>query len=213
MKHWVRYCLLLLLAVSCGTARRAPVSRSDTAVIPPLENAEDIARSRARAEAVRDSVEQVRAQRAAAAEIPAPPPPPVSEKSLADQVLEYAETFLGVPYRLGAGGPKQFDCSGFTRYVFREYGFDLPHNSVAQFRECRKVDSFADLEKGDLVFFGARNNIRNIGHVGIVVDVDLERGMFRFIHASTSHGVEIQRSTHPYFMMRYIGAARVLTSD
>ena len=62
----------------------------------------------------------------------------------------------------------------------------------------------------DLVFFGARNNIREIGHVGIVVDVDLERGMFRFIHASTSNGVEIQRSTQPYFMMRYMGAGRIL---
>ena len=79
-----------------------------------------------------------------------------------------------------------------------------------QSKESRPVESFSDLRKGDLVFFGARGSIRSIGHVGIVVDVDLDHGMFRFIHASTSNGVEIQRSTSPYFMMRYMGAGRIL---
>ena len=137
---------------------------------------------------------------------PLPEPP----RELVDELLDYAKTFIGVPYRLGAAGPERFDCSGFTSYVFREFGYNLPHNSVMQFKDCRPVESFSDLRKGDLVFFGARNSIRNIGHVGIVVDVDLERGMFRFIHASTSNGVEIQRSTSPYFMMRYMGAGRIL---
>ena len=73
------------------------------------------------------------------------------------------------------------------------------------------MDDFSELKKGDLVFFGARKDIRNVGHVGIVTDVDLERGLFYFIHAGVSHGVEVQRSTHPYFMMRYIGAVRILT--
>ena len=81
---------------------------------------------------------------------------------------------------------------------------------MMQFRDSRPVDSFSDIRKGDLVFFGARNSIREIGHVGIVVEVDLDRGMFRLIHASTSNGVEIQRSTSPYFMMRYMGARRIL---
>ena len=134
----------------------------------------------------------------------------LSASQVADLIIDEAYKHIGTPYRYGARGPKAFDCSGFTSYVYREFGFYLPHNSVMQARDTRPVESFSDLRKGDLVFFGARNNIREIGHVGIVVDVDLERGMFRFIHASTSNGVEIQRSTQPYFMMRYIGAGRVL---
>ena len=137
-------------------------------------------------------------------------PLPEQPKELVDQLLDYAKSFLGVPYRLGASGPERFDCSGFTSYVFREFGYDLPHNSEKQFRDCQPVESFSDLRKGDLVFFGANHSIRNIGHVGIIVDVDWDRGMFSFIHASTSNGVEIQRSTSPYFMMRYMGAGRVL---
>ena len=210
--------LLAALAVaSCGTTRRAPsVREPDAPIIPPLTDSADIARTRARAQAVMDSIDLVRAGvivprsdegiRHSITSKPLPEPP----KELVDQLLDYAKTFIGVPYLLGASGPERFDCSGFTSYVFREFGYDLPHNSVMQFRDSQPVESFSDLRKGDLVFFGARNNIRSIGHVGIVVDVDLDRGMFRFIHASTSNGVEIQRSTSPYFMMRYMGAGRIL---
>ena len=209
--------LTLLAAVSCGITRHAlSVKEADAPIIPPLTDAADIARSRARAQAVMDSIDLVRSGvtvpksnegiRTSSGVVPLPEPP----RELVDELLDYAKTFIGVPYRLGAPGPDRFDCSGFTSYVFREFGYNLPHNSVMQFRDSVPVESFSDLRKCDLVFFGARNNIREIGHVGIVVDVDLERGMFRFIHASTSNGVEIQRSTQPYFMMRYMGAGRIL---
>ena len=209
--------LTLLTVASCGITRRAPsVSRTDARAIPPLTDPEDIARSRERAQAVMDSIDLVqsgvqvpRSQegiRTAEGVMPVPEPP----KALVDEMLDYAKTFIGIPYRLGACGPDRYDCSGFTLTVFKEFGMDLPHNSNAQFKMSRPVESFSDLRKGDLVFFGARNNIREIGHVGIVVDVDLEHGMFRFIHASTSNGIEIQRSTQPYFMMRYMGAGRIL---
>ena len=209
--------LLTALAVaSCGLVRRTPPYQEPEApVILPLTDSADIARSRERAQVVMDSIARIQsgARATAGGSIAAKTEKPVTpavRKELADELLDYAKTFLGVPYRLGASGPKRFDCSGFTSYVFREFGYDLPHNSQAQFKESRPVEGFGDLRKGDLVFFGARGSIRNIGHVGIVVDVDLEHGSFRFIHASTSNGVEIQRSTQPYFMMRYMGAGRIL---
>ena len=209
--------LLTALAVaSCGLVRRTPPYQEPEApVILPLTDSADIARSRERAQVVMDFIARIQsgARATAGGSIAAQTEKPVTpavRKELADELLDYAKTFLGVPYRLGASGPKLFDCSGFTRYVFRDFGYDLPHNSQAQFKESRPVEGFGDLRKGDLVFFGARGSIRNIGHVGIVVDVDLEHGSFRFIHASTSNGVEIQRSTQPYFMMRYMGAGRIL---
>ena len=214
-KGWIILALAALVAVSCGTARRTP-AQPEAPVIPPLTDPVEIARSRERARAVADSIAKIQGQ----AQVPPSSegirtdsgikPVPAPPRELVDELLDYAKTFLGVPYRLGAAGPELFDCSGFTRYVFREFGYSLPHNSQAQFKMLRPVESFSDLRKGDLVFFGSRGSIREIGHVGIVVDVDLDRGMFNFIHASTSNGVEIQRSTQPYFMMRYIGAGRVL---
>ena len=70
-----------------------------------------------------------------------------------------------------------------------------------------------DIRKGDLVFFGKRGSVRNIGHVGIVVSVDKETGGFTFIHASVSNGVVEQSFNHPYFMMRYMGARRILPDE
>ncbi|MBR4775647.1 MAG: C40 family peptidase [Bacteroidales bacterium] len=131
----------------------------------------------------------------------------------ADDIIAYARTFTGTPYRLGADGPKEFDCSSFTHYVFKHFGYELTSYSVVQFREGRPVDSYFQLKKGDLVFFGKRVGVREIGHVGIVVSVDKERGSFTFIHASSSKGVIEQTSSHPYFLMRYMGARRILPDE
>lgn len=130
-----------------------------------------------------------------------------------EDVVAYARTFTGTPYKLGAAGPKAFDCSSFTSYVYKHFGYTITAFSQVQFREGRAVDSYADLQLGDLVFFGKKGRVRNIGHVGIVVSVDRERGSFTFIHASVSRGVVEQTSSHPYFQMRYMGARRILPDE
>ena len=136
--------------------------------------------------------------------------PAADSLSLPDQVIAYARSFTGTPYRLGATGPKAFDCSSYTSYVFRHFGYIITPFSQAQFREGRPVDRYSDLQKGDLVFFGKRAGVRIIGHVGIIVSIDEEQGSFTFIHASVSKGVTEETSNHPYFMMRYVGARRIL---
>ena len=130
-----------------------------------------------------------------------------------DSVVAYARSFLGTPYKLGAIGPKAFDCSSYTSYVYKHFGYDLTAYSAVQLRQGRAVESYRDLQKGDLVFFGKRAGVRAIGHVGIVVSVDREKGSFTFIHASVSQGVVEQTSSHPYFMMRYMGARRILPDE
>lgn len=146
------------------------------------------------------------AGRAGAQDAPVVPPSP-------EEIVEYARTFTGTPYKLGASGPRQFDCSSFTRYVYKNFGYELTAYSAVQFGEGRPVESYFQLQKGDLVFFGKRAGVRHIGHVGIVVSVDKEKGSFTFIHASVSRGVVEQSSSHPYFMMRYMGARRILPDE
>ena len=53
-----------------------------------------------------------------------------------------------------------FDCSGLTRWVYRQAGVSLPHYSIAQWSHGRRVSRRA-LAPGDLVFFS------RLGHVGI----------------------------------------------
>ncbi|MBO4340270.1 MAG: C40 family peptidase [Bacteroidales bacterium] len=132
------------------------------------------------------------------------------DEPLPIQIVEYAKTFIGRPYRLGAPGPREFDCSSFTSYVFGHFGYNLPAYSKTQFKQGRKVERYAELQLGDLVFFGKRAGARDIGHVGIVVQIDQETGSFSFIHASVTKGVTIESANHPYFQMRYMGARRII---
>lgn len=136
-----------------------------------------------------------------------------AQDSLAVQVVEYAKTFLGTPYRLGSPGPRAFDCSSYTSYVYNHFGYDIAAYSKTQFRSGAKVERYADLQVGDLVFFGKRAGARDIGHVGIVTEIIEENGSFNFIHASVTKGVTIENSNHPYFQMRYMGARRILGSE
>ena len=213
------YLLLATLALlSCSAARRTAQGNKQM----PLTDQQEIAQSQQRAQEVMDSIDRVRSGEAGAKTIQKQTATGVEASAqtndvaggtTSDQVIAYARKFLGVPYKLGASGPSRFDCSGFTSYVYKHFGYKITPFSGAQFKEGRPVHGYSELQKGDLVFFGKRGSVRDIGHVGIVVSVDYNRGSFRFIHASTSGGVTESDSNHPYYMMRYIGARRILPDE
>lgn len=200
------FLFLAFTVLSCGSVRQAtPIAVEDLKQYP-ISHADDSHPAQAPQVLLSADTERYPAPLEALPEEPAPG----SQLSLAEQVIGYARTFTGTPYRLGAAGPQQFDCSHFTSHVFKHFGYTLTPFSQTQFTEGREVASYADLRPGDLVFFGKKGSVRNIGHVGIVVSVNEENGSFDFIHASVSKGVTEDNSNHPYFMMRYIGARRVL---
>ncbi|WP_121253777.1 C40 family peptidase [Nocardioides ferulae] len=69
------------------------------------------------------------------------------------RVLRVARAQAGDPYRYGAAGPHAFDCSGFTRFVYRRAaGEALPHSSSAQVGRTKRI-SRGSARPGDLVFF------------------------------------------------------------
>ncbi len=208
MKYPIVCVPLVLLALSCGSMRQR------TGGSATLDGSSLRTREVGVVEAPQGKAEEKKpAQSASEVKKPASSAAQKQAETLGDQVVAYARTFLGTPYKLGASGPKLFDCSGFTRYVFKHFGYEMTQYTGAQFKEGREVASFADLQKGDLVFFGQRGSVRNIGHVGIVVSIDEERGSFRFIHASSSGGVIESESTQSYYQMRYIGARRFLPDE
>lgn len=134
---------------------------------------------------------------------------------LAAKMTDYAASFLGTRYRLGASGPKAFDCSGFTSYVFRNFGITLSRTSRQQYTQGERVAT-DELQPGDLMFFSSRSSGKgNVGHVGIVVEVNNETGSCTFIHASTKRGVVYQKFPDGgYYQKHYIGAKRILgTAD
>ncbi len=75
-----------------------------------------------------------------------------------ERIVHIAASKKGAPYRYGADGPRAFDCSGFTKWVFGKLGRRLPHSAAMQARKVRHVRA-RDRRRGDLVFF------RSGGHV------------------------------------------------
>jgi len=137
----------------------------------------------------------------------------MTAEEVADRLIEYAATFLGVPYRYGANGPKRFDCTGYTRYVYKHFGYDdLSRSSKDQARDGREVDisDFRNLQKGDILLLGSRHNPKVVGHVGIFIGLDTLNNDPKFIHAS-NHGVRYSSIyTESYYANRLLGARRIL---
>lgn len=126
-----------------------------------------------------------------------------------NSLLDEAMSHLGARYRSGSKGPKAFDCSGFTSYVFKQLGEgNIGASSRDQYARNIPVNR-SEMQRGDLVFFTSPSSGRNVGHVGIVVDVDPITRTFNFIHASSSEGVKISNSSDGFYAKRFIGVRRV----
>jgi cell wall-associated NlpC family hydrolase len=112
-----------------------------------------------------------------------------------------ALSFRGVPYRDGGSDPHGFDCSGFTQYVFAQYGVALPRGVKEQFGKGRAVNP-DEVAPGDLIFFSTI--APGPTHVGIAIGGDA------FVHAPSSTGVvRVERLGSSYWAPRYIGARRL----
>ena len=123
-----------------------------------------------------------------------------SAPDLRNNIIQTADSFIGVPYRWGGESVEEgFDCSGFTMTVYKLNGLDLPRSSIAQWEKGIAV-SRKQLKKGDLVFFRTTKN-NSISHVGIYA------GNGKFIHAP-GRGDHVQRASldNQYFRTHFTGA-------
>ncbi|WP_018752828.1 C40 family peptidase [Paenibacillus sanguinis] len=122
-------------------------------------------------------------------------------------VVNYGKKFLGTPYKFGASTStsRVFDCSSFTKYIFKKYGVDLPRTSSAQSKSGYAV-SKSNLRTGDLVFFssGSRANGKNVTHVAVYM------GNGKILHTYGKPGVTISNLNSGNWKKTYLKARRVL---
>ena len=129
--------------------------------------------------------------------------PSVSENS--GSVVQTAKQYLGYSYVSGGKNPESgFDCSGFTGYIYKQYGVTLGATAASQDGAGQAVDR-ANLQPGDLILFQDEGRTK-IGHTGIYI------GNNEFIHAANpQRGVVIDNlSTNSYYNERYVSARRVV---
>ncbi len=118
------------------------------------------------------------------------------------KVVETAKSYIGSKYVYGATGPNSFDCSGFTYYIYKQYGVSLSRTAAAQYKNGTAV-SRSDLQLGDLIMFGP--SASGINHVGIYI------GGGKIVHAANaSRGVTTDTINSGYYNNNYVGARRVL---
>ena len=118
-----------------------------------------------------------------------------------DDVVDLAASLIGRPYEWGAEGPKTFDCSGLTQYVYSRFGVDLPRRAINQsdFGEPTRR-----LQRGDLVFFSSGAGQSVVTHVGIY------EAHGTMIDASKRYGrVRRDDLNDPYWTATFVFARRV----
>ncbi len=97
-----------------------------------------------------------------------------NDSSVASGVVSLAYSLIGTPYVSGGSSPSGFDCSGFTSYLFRQYGITLARSSSAQAGGGTRVSGLANAQPGDIICYP--------GHVGVYI------GGGQIIHANVPGG-------------------------
>ncbi|WP_158407316.1 C40 family peptidase [Megalodesulfovibrio gigas] len=127
--------------------------------------------------------------------------PPLPKEFL-PKIMALSTPHFGTRYKYGGTGPGGFDCSGFTAYVYKQFGIKLPRGSYNQLPLGKPVAK-GDLRPGDLLFFKISRRAV-VTHVGIYIGND------QMVHASIQKGVTIDRVFGDnYYNRHYYGARRL----
>ena len=124
-----------------------------------------------------------------------------------DKIANYSLQFLGCSYVYGGNGPKAFDCSGFTRYIMKQFGYTIGRTCSAQYYNGSYV-SRNNLLPGDIVLFERTYASSGLTHAGLYIGND------QFIHAANSRtGVIISSLLENYYSSRFVCGRRVWEDD
>lgn len=119
---------------------------------------------------------------------------PAGNSSTGNQIAAAAMKFRGYRYVYGGTTPNGFDCSGFTTYIYRQFGISLPRTSGGQASVGRSV-SRSEMQAGDILAFP--------GHVGIYI------GNGNMVHASNpTRGVVVDNVFSGYYSGRLLSIRR-----
>ena len=116
------------------------------------------------------------------------------------QIVSYARSLVGKPYRYGGNTPAGFDCSGLVQYAYHQAGIMIPRTSREQLRQSKAVRQ-SQRSPGDIIFFHLDGD--KVSHVGLYI------GGNRMIHApSGGKHVSYARLDNGYWERHIIKTGR-----
>jgi hypothetical protein len=128
------------------------------------------------------------------------------EAELRKWVPGYGDSFGGIEYKYAGKTSKGFDCSGFTKYIFNNYGIELSGHSGTQASQGKKI-ALKDAKPGDLIFFGKRGKITHVG----IIHSNTSEGIVA-VHSTLSKGIMTQNVTKSSYWRPKIMFARDVIS-
>lgn len=88
----------------------------------------------------------------------------VAQAIAGSAIIAEASKYVGIAYKSGGRSPETgFDCSGFVRYVYAQFGIDMPSSTRGYSSVGTRVDS---PQPGDIIY--------TPGHVGIYAGPNLQ---------------------------------------
>ena len=126
------------------------------------------------------------------------------------QLVSFAKTQLGVPYKYASADPAQgFDCSGFITYVFNHFDVDVPRSSI-DFTNVGEDVPWQQALPGDLILFtGTDSLIKEVGHMGIITENN--NGQLQFIHSTSGKQKAVVITPfEEYYKSRFVKVIRVI---
>jgi lipoprotein Spr len=184
------YLFIIVLAVSCGSSKKAANNWNDIVV--------STADTSNRMLADLSPDQRLRVKYAAWLKTI-----PDSLKNMT--LYRFIDKWMNTPYRWGGTDEKGIDCSAFLQRLLQDvYSIPVPRTSVEQFF-TKNIETFHDghyFAEGDLVFFATIPG-KPVSHVGFYLQNRV------FVNASSSQGVSLASLDDPYWKKRYIAAGRV----
>lgn len=125
-----------------------------------------------------------------------------SSNPVIQSILSTADGYKGTPYVWGGTTPAGFDCSGFVQYVYAQNGISITRTTYTQWDNDGTFVSKANLQPGDLVYFGSGGSP---SHVGLYV------GGGMMIHSPrTGDVVKYSTIDSGYYAERFLGGKRIV---
>ena len=88
-----------------------------------------------------------------------------SVKNSDSNIVTAAKKYIGTPYVWGGESMSEggMDCSGFVYNALKDAGYEVGRTTAQGYRNSGTVVSKSDMQPGDLIFFGDKNNASHIG--------------------------------------------------